>query len=68
MPLVKNTADAFSHWLSVHFGQKIELAPNFDDITALAARNQIIWDRVEKASFLTDDEKRAAVGYGARAI
>ena len=30
-----------------------------------ATRNQAIWDRVEKASFLTDNEKRAAVGYGA---
>ena len=36
-----------------------------DDITVLATSNQAVWDMVEKASFLTDNEKRAAVGYGA---
>jgi len=64
LPLVSNTADALNHWLLPLFGEGLELVPNTDDILPLAIRNQAIWDRVEKASFLTDDEKRAAVGYG----
>ena len=48
------------------FGSALELVPDADSVTVLATRNQAIWDRVEKASFLTDDEKRAAVGYGKR--
>jgi len=44
----------------------VQFVPNTDEVMALALRNQAIWDRVEKASFLTEDEKRAAVGYGPR--
>lgn len=66
LPLVANTADALNHWLLPLFGEGLELVPNTDDILPLAIRNQAIWDRVEKASFLTDDEKRAAVGYAAK--
>lgn len=64
LPLAANTADALNHWLLPLFGEGLELVPNTDDILPLAIRNQAIWDRVEKASFLSDDEKRAAVGYG----
>lgn len=64
VPLVQVTADAFNSWLIPMFGGQMELSPDTDGISALALRSQAIWDRVEKANFLTDDEKRAAVGYG----
>jgi len=64
VPLVRVTADTLNSWLVPMFGGQMELCPDTDNISALALRNQAIWDRVEKASFLTDDEKRAAVGYG----
>ncbi|MDX2073470.1 MAG: phage portal protein [Alphaproteobacteria bacterium] len=63
LPLAASTAESLNHWLLPLFGEGLELVPNTDDILPLAIRNQAIWDRVEKASFLTDDEKRAAVGY-----
>ncbi|MBY0407723.1 MAG: phage portal protein [Rickettsiales bacterium] len=66
VPLVSATADALSGWMAAKFGERLHLVPNTDDVPALAARNQAIWDRVEKASFLSEDEKRAAVGYGPR--
>ena len=64
LPLVESTISSLSNWLTAHFDTRITLTPNIESITALASRNQIIWDRLEKASFLTDDEKREAVGYG----
>ena len=64
VPLVKVTADALNSWLMPMFETALELVPDTDNISALALRNQAIWDRVETANFLTDDEKRAAVGYG----
>lgn len=64
LPLVMCTVDALNSWLLPMFGDKMELVADADNITALAVRNQVIWDRVERATFLTDDEKRAAVGYG----
>ncbi len=64
VPLLCSTVDALNHWLLPMFGGNLELVPDIGGVTALATRNQAIWDRVEKAGFLTDDEKRAAVGYG----
>ncbi|MBV8938848.1 MAG: phage portal protein [Alphaproteobacteria bacterium] len=64
LPLVCDTLEGLSRWLENFYGAALELKPDIGAIPALAARNQMIWDRVEKASFLTDDEKRAAVGYG----
>ena len=63
VPLVCATADALNNWLLPMFGVDGELVPETDNIPALAIRNQTIWDRVQRATFLTDDEKRAAVGY-----
>jgi phage portal protein BeeE len=40
------------------------LKPNIDDIPALSIEQDTLWARLEKTSFLTDDEKRAAIGYG----
>lgn len=64
VPLVKLTTDALNNWLVPMFGGGMELCPDVENISALALRNQIIWERVQSASFLTEDEKRAAVGYG----
>ena len=65
LPLVQRTLDSFNGWLAPQFGGNLEIVADTDEIPVLATRNQAIWDRVEKASFLTDNEKRAAVGYGA---
>lgn len=66
LPLVDSTLDALNEWLAPKFGGSIELVSSTENISALAVRNQAIWERLEKASFLTEDEKRAAVGYGPR--
>ncbi|MDX2113697.1 MAG: phage portal protein [Alphaproteobacteria bacterium] len=63
IPLLESTVSSLSGWLGAFFGQGLELIANTDDVPVLALRNQTIWDRVERASFLTEDEKRAAVGY-----
>lgn len=64
LPLVERIADALNRWLLPMFGNQLEFAPDIENISVLAARNQSLWDRVEKASFLTENEKRAVVGYG----
>jgi HK97 family phage portal protein len=66
LPLATRTADAFTRWLLPQFDNQLEFVPDIDNISVLAARNQAIWDRVEKATFLTEAEKRAAVGYGTK--
>ncbi|CCB65615.1 phage portal protein [Hyphomicrobium sp. 802] len=44
----------------------LELRPDLDQIEALAPERDALWKRLEAASFLTTDEKRAAAGYDAQ--
>ena len=37
--------------------------PDLDEIPVLSLEREALWKRLGDASFLTDDEKRAAVGY-----
>ena len=46
--------------LDVH----LELRPDLDSIEALSIEREALWTRIDKATFLTQNEKRAAVGYG----
>lgn len=65
IPLVESTLSTLSRWLEPMYGDmSLELRPDVSNIVVLSTRNQAIWDRMEKASFITNDEKRAAVGYG----
>jgi len=77
LPLVMRTAKALSSWLAPAWeagrgkashdpgrGQdRLELRPDLDQIEALSGEREALWARVEKVSFLTLNEKRAAVGY-----
>ncbi|MBL8564747.1 MAG: phage portal protein [Hyphomicrobiaceae bacterium] len=64
LPLVTRTSKAMSAWLAPAWGGRLELRPDLDAIEALSTERDQLWSRLEKASFLTSDEKRAAAGYG----
>ena len=64
VPLVARIATALSHWLGESFGGNLRLAPDLDEVPALSLEREALWKRVGEASFLTEDEKRAAAGYG----
>jgi hypothetical protein len=42
----------------------LELRPDLDSIEALGVEREALWTRIDKATFLTPNEKRAAIGYG----
>jgi hypothetical protein len=42
----------------------LKLAPDLDEVEALAPEREALWSRLEKTTFLTNDEKRAVIGYG----
>ncbi|HET7714828.1 MAG TPA: phage portal protein [Bauldia sp.] len=65
LPLVNRTAAALTQWLAPVFGEDIALAVDTDRIEALSADRAALWERVTGAPFLTINEQRAAVGYGA---
>ena len=66
LPLVGRTAQALAHWLAPVFGDGLRLSGDVDAIDALSADRAALWSRLTAADFLTDDEKRLAVGYGVR--
>ncbi|BCP52818.1 portal protein [Kaistia sp. 32K] len=65
LPLVSRTADALTAWLSPHYPGAPRLGFDTDAVEALSADRAALWARVGAADFLTRDEKRQAVGYGA---
>lgn len=66
LPLVMRTASEFSAWLGPRYGDRLRLACDADQIDGLAAEREALWARLGAAEFLSDDEKREAVGYGPR--
>ncbi|WP_349366648.1 MAG: phage portal protein [Nitratireductor rhodophyticola] len=66
LPLVGRVAKEFSAWLQPMFGTGVRLWYDADGIEGLAAEREALWTRVGAADFLSDEEKRRAVGYGPR--
>jgi HK97 family phage portal protein len=64
LPMASRVAEAMTGFLG---GGRYRLAHDLDQVEALSADREALWARVGRAEFLTEDEKRAAVGYGARA-
>ncbi|MEP5760317.1 MAG: phage portal protein [Litoreibacter sp.] len=62
LPLAGKVLGAVSHWLSEMSGENVTLAPDLDQIAALAPEREAQWSRVTKANFLSDAEKRVLLG------
>jgi HK97 family phage portal protein len=62
IPLVGRTARAVSVWLSAFSDEPMSVTPDLDAVPALALERSALWDRLEKASFLDLDERRALAG------
>lgn len=63
LPLVTRTGASLSVFLGDLTGEALRLVPDLDTVAGLAAERDALWARVGAAAFLTDEEKREAVGY-----
>ncbi len=63
MPLANRLADTFAGWLGPLESEQMRLVPDADQVDALAQDREALWARVGAAEFLTEAEKRVAVGY-----
>ncbi|MCD2180989.1 phage portal protein [Rhizobium sp. GN54] len=63
LPLIFRTASALSGWLSEGRATPLRLTPDLDQVAGLSAERGELWARVGAAGFLSDEEKRRAVGY-----
>ena len=64
LPLVARTAKELSAWLAPVFGRDLKLWYDADSVDGLSGERDALWTRLGAAAFLSDDEKRQAVGYG----
>ena len=65
IPLVCKASQSLSSWLAPAFGNTaMFLEPDLDEVEALAPEREALWSRLDKATFLTANEKREAAGYG----
>ncbi|WP_180897672.1 phage portal protein [Martelella soudanensis] len=63
LPLIARTAAALTTWLAPVYGAALTLEVDLDQVSALSAERDALWARVSGADFLSDEEKREAVGY-----
>lgn len=63
VPLVNRIAASLSNWLGEGGRGGLRLMPDLDNIAGMTGERDALWQRLEGASFLSDAEKRAAVGY-----
>lgn len=66
LPLAQRTAAAFATWLAPAYEGVLRFDIDLDAIMALAPEREAMWARLQAADFLSEDEKRSAVGYGPR--
>jgi HK97 family phage portal protein len=63
IPLAQELARIFSRWFRDQLGKGVALEAHIDKIDALQAVRLDHWDRVEKSTVLSLNEKRAELGY-----
>lgn len=63
LPLLRRASEEVGHWLAPLYPGRIRIGIDLDQVEGLAAERDALWARLEGASFLTDAEKRTAVGY-----
>ena len=62
VPFLTSVTDALNNWLVPMFDTALSLSLDTDAIHALTARRDAYWDRISKADFLSNDEKRKLLG------
>jgi HK97 family phage portal protein len=64
LPLLESVTDALNNWLVPMFGDGLRLSLDQDAIPIFAEKRDAYWERIAKANFLSDDEKRQLLGIG----
>jgi len=63
LPMINRTVDNLNHWLQPEFDTPVRVAIDEDRVEGLASEREAVWARLNSAEFLSDDEKREALGY-----
>lgn len=63
LPLMDNMTESLTRWLAPAFGDSLKIEYDKDDIEALTYKRESKFSMVKDATYLTQNEKREAVGY-----
>jgi HK97 family phage portal protein len=63
LPLLHMVMEEMNRWLAPAYGDQLAFSYDADQIPALGCRRERLWGRIQEATFLTVNEKRAALGY-----
>jgi HK97 family phage portal protein len=63
LPILRRVIDALTTFVSTRIEDGLRLDLDLDQVEALSHDRDALWARVNAATFLTDAEKRQAVGY-----
>lgn len=63
LPLLQRIKGAMSAWMQQSRSSEFHLELDLDQVESLRPERDALWTRLEAASFLSDDEKRMAIGY-----
>lgn len=64
LPLLSRVLDHLNTWLIPLFQEDLRLTYDPEAIPCLTARRESVWERLNSCTFLTQNEKRSALGYG----
>jgi HK97 family phage portal protein len=68
IPMMVDVFSSLSGWISRLYGEELVLDFNREAISALTHKREKEWEKVKGADFLTDDEKRAYLGFPKRDV
>ena len=68
LPMAMHLRDELNHWLVPLFSENLRLDLDLEKVEALSPRREALWARISAAGFMTDDEKRAALGLGQKPV
>lgn len=63
LPLLHMVMEEINRWVVPAYGNELAFSYDADQIPALGCRRERLWGRIQESSFLTINEKRAALGY-----
>jgi HK97 family phage portal protein len=63
IPALKQVADALNNWLAPMFDARLDIRYDAEAIPAISEKRDAMWERVLRADFLSDAEKRKLLGF-----
>jgi HK97 family phage portal protein len=58
LPLIDGVVEVLNHWLAPMFGEDIAIYYDKDKISAMSSRQEVYWNKIANADFLSGEEKK----------